>query len=518
MSNSARSGFCALAIELMTLILSELDLKLLLQMRTVCKSLKSLVDESIALQYKVELAAAGMEDNHKSPLVMSERMSRLQQYTLAWQNLDFHTIELPPQPLSTWELVGGVLGSIAPKDSRMIFNRLPGHSRGIERKEWQFACTPIFPVRDFTFDPAQDLLVAIESPDKDSSHPNARPFCRLHVKTLSTGNPHPLAVSPVIDLPAWQYYDSGLHVEDLKIHAENFGLLLRYHFTDDGAETPFNDLVVVNWKTSDVILHLHRIYPLVTYTFLTEQYVALAISDGRARLEVHSLSKGYEASQTTWDRNSYLCAFDYPFPSPRPNYMFIQSDHASAHVSNNSPEVPFFAAESVKILSVYFTYQYSRNRPVEDERHLSHLIPIECLLALIPHSPDGVGTTWLWKYWAVQNSLTLNTCPDICWPSYVSGSKYADYIPKTHFNDAHVEVFDLNPVLARRESAKPSPGRSEKVQYGLRHLCYFADLPDPPGPEFKQSIMISDDGLVLVDFTGDGSRDTDLMKITFLSL
>lgn len=122
----------------------------------VCKLLYHLVQDS-TIQYKITLAVSGMEDGSSSVSVR-ERMNLLKKQKAAWDNLDWEIQESIPLNGDAWELVGGVLGTSA--GTQLSFFRLPSRLRRIERKDWTIKVG--FNVNDFTMDPSQDLLVAIQ--------------------------------------------------------------------------------------------------------------------------------------------------------------------------------------------------------------------------------------------------------------------------------------------------------------------------------------------------------------------
>lgn len=127
----------------------------------MCRTLRVLVDESTALQYIITLASAGACNNPLDSSSTSEKLSSLRRYDDAWRTLTYtdHTV-LPMPTGSLWELYGGVWAhSVGKKDIHFI--QLPSQLRGIEKRDWTLSFD--FPMRDFTFDPSQDLLVVMEA-------------------------------------------------------------------------------------------------------------------------------------------------------------------------------------------------------------------------------------------------------------------------------------------------------------------------------------------------------------------
>ena len=103
-----------------------------------------------------------MDDVPSSPLAAITKrdiLTRHARATRKWSPdmVTKQTIPLLEGPL--WELCGGVL---AQSDGRrdLDFWQLPSKIRGVPAKEWGVDVD--FDIADFTLDPSQDLLVAVE--------------------------------------------------------------------------------------------------------------------------------------------------------------------------------------------------------------------------------------------------------------------------------------------------------------------------------------------------------------------
>jgi hypothetical protein len=129
----------------------------------VCRFFRDIITQSAVFQYKIELGANGMEDGPPFGLSVAARLDKLQRHQAAWEDLNWSehkTVDMLTGRI--WELFGGVLAQATGKDS-LTFRQLPSHHRGIEEKIWTVDISK-FNVRDFTFDPSQDLLVVAEKP------------------------------------------------------------------------------------------------------------------------------------------------------------------------------------------------------------------------------------------------------------------------------------------------------------------------------------------------------------------
>lgn len=103
----------------------------------VCRFFHDAVDNDPCLQYKIELAAAGLEDGHA--LVLAERRGRLRKYLNAWQRLEFTSLipwkAFPPLLLEHGSIqAGGIMGNARGMHMRQFASLL----RGIpEQQRWQ---------------------------------------------------------------------------------------------------------------------------------------------------------------------------------------------------------------------------------------------------------------------------------------------------------------------------------------------------------------------------------------------
>lgn len=119
-----------------------------------------MIKDSAELQYKIELAVAGMEDGHCSLLSHADRLQRLRDRESAWHTLQWTSDKiLPMHRGGVWELYGGVLAQAKSRDT-LCFTRLPSEIRGIEGRHWELNLPTL--VRDFGMEPSLDLLVVIE--------------------------------------------------------------------------------------------------------------------------------------------------------------------------------------------------------------------------------------------------------------------------------------------------------------------------------------------------------------------
>ncbi|KAI0055525.1 hypothetical protein BV25DRAFT_1901474 [Artomyces pyxidatus] len=190
-----------LPVDILLDILERLDSEALVSCRATCVNLKTTIDHSVSLQYKIELAACGMLDgprDDRQSLDVTERLRRLQLYDDAWrtprwaQQADFTHLHglVPPESffvsLSNEDLVFiRESHSFPPSSTTMVLQRLPSALRGVEERHREV----VVPGRlnDVVIDSSQDLLIWGEIMiNSQRRHVH-------HLRELSTGDSHPMA-------------------------------------------------------------------------------------------------------------------------------------------------------------------------------------------------------------------------------------------------------------------------------------------------------------------------------------
>ena len=127
----------------------------------VCKTWHEIVYSSTQAQYAIELGLAGHEDGSSS-FDFDSRLTRFRAHQDAWKNFNWTSESVSPMFRSGyWELCGNVHAQTTGELQSLVFTQIPSKLKGIEGKKWQYDLK--FPVRDFSMDPSQDLLVVIQS-------------------------------------------------------------------------------------------------------------------------------------------------------------------------------------------------------------------------------------------------------------------------------------------------------------------------------------------------------------------
>lgn len=258
--------------EIIAKIFAQLDVKFILrsrQVRTciisgqlhpltnfqVCKFFDDIVTNNPVFQYKVQLALCGMEDSVDCALSTVDRLARLNDYKRDWDGFGWSSILDIPRRIGEpgqWELLGGVFGR-ATKAGAISMTQIPSRVLGIPPKSWVVDELP-FTINDYTFDPSQNLLVIIESQEKYSSlsfltsisHIDLSSFqtpCKVHIRTMDPGTPHPAASEPAYLLHTLERADTP-SFPIISISGDFVGVIFRA-----GLGFGESELLIWNWKT-----------------------------------------------------------------------------------------------------------------------------------------------------------------------------------------------------------------------------------------------------------------------------
>lgn len=122
------------------------------------------MQENAVCQYTIELAVSGMRNGPPGVMGHADRLARLRNNQAAWHALQWTSLkDVSMLHGSLYELCGGVLAqSTHTGGGGLVFRRLPSHYRSIQEQVWSLELD--FMLRDFTLDPAQDLLVLVAQP------------------------------------------------------------------------------------------------------------------------------------------------------------------------------------------------------------------------------------------------------------------------------------------------------------------------------------------------------------------
>ncbi|KAF9232387.1 hypothetical protein BU15DRAFT_81300 [Melanogaster broomeanus] len=178
--------------ELLTAIFLHTDSRTISRCRSVCRRFKDVVDSSVELQYRVELALDGMIDGPPSLISTGERLARLRSLRRTWSTLSCTSKVTVPMPGACY----------AYELTRATSRRRGSRLRTIPGRTLVHDDIGV-PTRDFAMDPSQDLVVLFKGGDEHGMQlmvvvPGT---LELYIRTMSTNQAHPEARMPVLRIP-----------------------------------------------------------------------------------------------------------------------------------------------------------------------------------------------------------------------------------------------------------------------------------------------------------------------------
>jgi hypothetical protein len=453
----------------------------------VCSLFRELINDSAALQYIIELAAAGQVNGPEAPGTSSaSRLEALQKHQSSWDNLKWsRELRIPMERGGLWELYGGVLAQ-STAEGTLTFTQLPSDLRSIEEKVWTLGPNFGVAIRDFGMDPSQDLLVLVESPNWNM--PEAARKHSIHLRSLSDGKPHPLARNaPVLSHP------QGTRRLDMTYTIQVSRTFIAIKFcTDEG-----NELAIWNWMTGELQLNLDG-KGIRSFSLLSGTCVLLAACDDFGpHLVVMDFQKESSEPHTFDDLQ---CAVKFRYPEFDEQQVFfldieIRADPGPSWQPNTKLQVPFYQDTSNALFVVSLWILFGN--------------VVQCLVQCLPSnglvaSPleNEVPNYYEWEEWGSHSSrFFLRPQPHSeTWVCYVHGWKYVVSEPGASegaSEDGFVaRLYDFNQAIINRNYRDT---RSSAVADGW--LCkkagsvlgtIFEDLVETTLPYRSQVLSIED--------------------------
>ncbi|KAI0055318.1 hypothetical protein BV25DRAFT_1833232 [Artomyces pyxidatus] len=192
-----------LPTEIILKVLEGLDFRCLLLVKQTCSALQALIEGSVSLQYKIELAAAGMRNCPDEILSVVSRLETLRHHQKAWTDLTGIANFDVPQRIES--LVHSRYATIVDRngiivhayrgaratESVLCITRIPSRLRQVEFMRWYLRLElAIAGAPTVSIDPSQDLLLILTL---ENLHvPGGRKNPVIHIRSLLTGGIHPL--------------------------------------------------------------------------------------------------------------------------------------------------------------------------------------------------------------------------------------------------------------------------------------------------------------------------------------
>ncbi|CAE6537402.1 unnamed protein product [Rhizoctonia solani] len=459
----------------------------ILRCGVVCRLLRQIIESSAELQYLIELGSFGYIPpvNPRLDLSYKDKISTLRQHQDKWgsdthMKVDTYKLRDLEARSMTYDFHGGtyVRGSSLPGmgecTRRLDVYQLPSINKGTKWKEWSHPDLGV-DVRDFALQTDYDLLVLLEANEpvsdgeilgRTGASPDATQHIKIHLRSLETGQSHPVAVvgrylAVFFQVLAWR----GTRCYELRIWDWTTGKLISYiEPSIDGAES---------------------------FTFLSDRLILVPCavtftSDGKLRHQAHLDIYQFEepssddataqpacliasfclpgATETQTIISRFSCRCD-PAPSPSTQITVPYVGH---------PRIYDLASEDRILCIAIEALNFRANNGGRSRTKSMLYIPCMGLLSAVKGSLDeytqrGSAVAILWKDWAdiaswidVGQIYTGNQC-------YVYGQRTVGLVyarSEDVANDAEEEttrihslvIFDFDPIRVKRASQRTRPG------------------------------------------------------------
>ncbi|KIM55698.1 hypothetical protein SCLCIDRAFT_134153 [Scleroderma citrinum Foug A] len=444
--------------ELWIAILRFTDTRTILRCTAVCRSIRAIIDDSVELQYRIELTLDGMIDGPPSPVIIGDRLARLRALRRAWATLDWSSnIVVPmPGPCHAYELVGGVFCKTHHSQHHRFSSRhltatwLPSSTdpagRLIDREDIGL------PTRDFAIDPSQDLIILFKGYEDDAMPVLIVPgTLELHIRTLSTNEVHPEARLPKLSMPVFLPVTGAY----MAIVDDVVGMLYcvdpeRPHITlwnwKTGKVLRLQDQVSIpagTWDFSFIsnrsffVTSCHRSGSIEIFTFEDDDPPTLAppSTDHRSR---HLRTSNHSISRTNC-KLAHVASLHLPPTLPHIQASTVHT-HTGPFVARPLADRPFAASneERVHVLAVQYLNPNSdalmrqirfcvflKNKVLEEyvKRHKSEQKDsLDPMGETIEHLAQGIDVPW--DQWGRENTrYILHNWISFDWLRYVHGNK-----------------------------------------------------------------------------------------------
>ncbi|KAK0208165.1 hypothetical protein DFS33DRAFT_1301710 [Desarmillaria ectypa] len=428
----------AFPTELFLVIFSSLDARSLIICKQVSRLFLTLIDETIALVYTIELARHGYID-YASALPSAECLAQLREHNNAWNKLDgAWSGSIPMLQGHLWELFGNVLAQHSGSGS-LVFTQLPSSTRSIERKEWSVPLSGLR-IRDFGMDPSQDLLVLIEAPRWGR---NSNRSFQFHLWFMSSGKAHGLASVPILQ-HAQKVPDHRMS-HTIQISGDHLGV--EFH-----GSNATKDLVVWNWKTGRKELYLTG-NEIGSFAFLTEKHVVVTVSNAK-ELRLLIVDFVAESSEQTCVMNvTHHLALRLPnlHHSATLESFTVRCDPSPAW-PNQDDSIPFHVHPDEILYPVALC--------TGQGNHIMIFIPRRTLLAQLHNFLTGTKEVE-WSAWGPKGTRILNCWNQAnvspVWACNTFGSRFVAF----DVDQEEIDVYDFNQMTLKRELGSACPS-----QYG----------------------------------------------------
>ncbi|KZT07120.1 uncharacterized protein LAESUDRAFT_699525 [Laetiporus sulphureus 93-53] len=422
-----------LPVEITIQILQRLSCREILRCSLACKALRTIIQVSVEIQYKIELDVDGLEDGLPSQMSTKERLELLLDRRRRWRKLDWvERVTVPSPRLShAYELVGGVYAKGAPfgeTNGSHVFSAtwLPSRMQAMRKVERDDVGVSM---RDFALDPSQDLVAFFAVPDPSA---NGRLLAQVALRKLSTNEPYPGVARKVLRvlLPPFLPGHAVIQIVDDVIGV--------FSLSEE------RGLVIWHWRSARVLVHrVGNEFPesVCDFAFLSSRAYVLTTTMDPGTVEVYTFEDHAEPPEHEPAPPAHVATLQLP-PLAEDSMLMFFTTHTGPFVCNPIPGKPFHVSRD--------SYVHMMSMDYLAERSYHMIVHNRFLLSFVPR--DGVKlhskVELTWKEWGPTNTRIIRRTGSYQLLRYVHGARII--LPPTRQASGQLmQVLDFN-VHSRR--------------------------------------------------------------------
>ncbi|KAJ7047414.1 hypothetical protein C8F04DRAFT_1058758 [Mycena alexandri] len=394
-----------------------LDALTIMKLAQVSRQFRRIVQSS-ALQYKTQLELAGLRDGQVGNFGSAARLDMLKAYQAAWAGFDWSQSTQTTVPIhGLWELVGNVFATYS-SETGFVFNRIPSPLRHIPDEQWSITAVSC-DVNDFSMDLSLDLLLVVEL--------NSSKSVVIHLLSLKTGRPHPLARQPRLSAELNSPSPSATYFYQIRIFGEYIGVMTEH-------EDEILELHVWEWKTGTLKKHIFEEH-ITSFAFLDHQRLLVS---GFA--DLHPELRVLEINDSPTDTTSFTFVLPELSLDPSDMEINIQTEPPPSWPANARLAEPFTTSHTDRLFVVSLGGW--------DSHELAFMLCIQLstILNLMDKPMNSAGHhTISWEQWGPSTRmLRVPKLPE-GWVCYVYGQRCVIQTDKTQWKILDFNQFDLDP-------------------------------------------------------------------------
>ncbi|OAX35169.1 hypothetical protein K503DRAFT_793915 [Rhizopogon vinicolor AM-OR11-026] len=439
--------------ELLIENLRHLDHRSILRCCSVCRELKRVIDSSVELQYRIELALDCMLDGPPSILTVAERLEQLRDLRRAWTLFEWKKeIRVPMSGFcQAYELVGGVFAKTSSSAGVFIHygsrhfvstwlpsSSDPGHT--LVRGDLGIA------TRDFAIDPTQDLIALVKT-DEDLSHDSG--YIEVYIRTISSNVQHPAAASPMLRTSTSFPMNSAF----IQIVDDVVGMMF-------WTELEGGRIAIWSWKTGKILVDLdvdHLPPNISDFSFISRRAYMVTRGMGGGAIQVFTFGE---------DENDVVHVANLLLPPLKLRTHIVHSNiHTGPFVADCPPGTPFWTnqEERMYVLSVQYI-QVDPDAPGARPRFclfFKSSTPLRYVRKHREQRPEGAFEV-PWDEWGPQGTRMLHHQVQYQWLRYVHGHRVV--FPVASGSMHQMQVLDFNIRKSERQALTTQPDSRARIE------------------------------------------------------